>query len=80
MSKMSQKSIAAIYEALHGGSKFSLGARVTKVSGARWTGRVVGFYSTSLTPVGYAVESENVRGAVQIYPEGALQLAIGEDK
>lgn len=47
--------------------------RVTKISGASWTGQVVGFYSTRLTPVGYCIESENERGAVQIYPITALR-------
>ena len=58
--------------------KFTLGDRVTKVSGARWTGHVVGFYSASLTPVGYAVESENEPGSVQIYPETALAPKPGD--
>ena len=53
--------------------KFVLGQRVTKSKGSSWTGRVVGFYSTSLTPVGYCVESENEPGSVQIYPEAALE-------
>lgn len=52
--------------------KFNLGDRVTKTKGSSWTGLVVGFYSTSLTPIGYAVESENEPGSVQIYPESAL--------
>lgn len=53
--------------------KFRLGDLVTKIKGSSWTGKVVGFYSTSLTPVGYAVESINEPGSVQIYPESALQ-------
>lgn len=53
--------------------KFGLGQRVTKLKGSSWTGKVVGFYSTELTPVGYAVESENEPGSVQIYPEAALE-------
>lgn len=56
----------------HPGFKWSYGDRVTKIKGSSWTGRVVGFYSTELTPVGYAVESENEPGSVQIYPESAL--------
>lgn len=51
---------------------FTLGDRVTKTKGSSWTGLVVGFYSTSLTPEGYAVESENEPGSVQIYPRSAL--------
>lgn len=57
--------------------RFKLGDRVTKTKGSSWTGRVVGFYSTTLTPIGYAVESENEPGSVQIYPEAALDAAGG---
>jgi R67 dihydrofolate reductase len=56
--------------------RFQLGDRVTKTKGSSWTGRVVGFYSTDLTPEGYAVESETERGSVQIYPAAAL-AALG---
>jgi len=52
---------------------FGLGDRVRKKSGAAWQGRVVGWYSTELTPEGYAVESEAHPGSVQIYPVGALE-------
>lgn len=52
--------------------KFKIGDRVQKTKGSSWQGRIVGFYSTSLTPVGYAVESEREPGSVQIYPESAL--------
>ena len=52
---------------------FGLGDRVRKKSGAAWQGRVVGWYSTKLTPEGYAVESEAHPGSVQIYPAGALE-------
>ena len=57
--------------------KFNLGDRVTKIKGSKWTGKVVGFYSTALTPVGYCVESETETGSVQIYPEAALAKANG---
>lgn len=53
---------------------FELKQRVRKTKGSSWQGRVVGFYSTTLTPVGYAVESERESGSVQIYPEAALEL------
>ena len=53
--------------------KFPFGQRVRKIKGASWQGRVVGFYSTELTPMGYAVESEREPGSVQIYPEAALE-------
>lgn len=52
---------------------FGLGDRVRKKSGAAWQGRIVGWYSTRLTPEGYAVESEAHPGSVQIYPVAALE-------
>lgn len=52
---------------------FGLGDRVRKKSGAAWQGQVVGWYSTTLTPEGYAVESESHPGSVQIYPVAALE-------
>ncbi len=54
--------------------KFKLGDEVRKTSGSLWHGRVVGFYSTALTPRGYAIESAVHKGAVQIYPERALEM------
>lgn len=54
--------------------KFKMGDRVRKTKGSRWQGRVVGTYSTGLTPEGYAVESETETGSVQIYPASALEL------
>lgn len=59
--------------------KFSLAERVTKIKGSSWTGKVVGFYSTELTPIGYCVESETETGSVQIYPESALRIACDHD-
>lgn len=53
--------------------KFQISDYVTKVKGSHWSGRVVGFYSTALTPRGYAVESDCHPGSVQIYPEAALE-------
>lgn len=54
---------------------FLIGQRVRKRSGSSWQGHVVGYYVTSLTPVGYCVESEREPGSVQIYPEAALETA-----
>jgi hypothetical protein len=54
--------------------KFNLGDMVKKVSGSQWHGKVVGTYSTELTPEGYAVESHTEKGSVQIYPAKALEL------
>lgn len=56
------------------GAKFALGNFVRKTKGSSWHGRVVGFYSTDLTHIGYAVESWTEKGSVQIYPEAALEL------
>ena len=53
--------------------KFREGDKVRKVSGAQWKGTVVGYYSTSLTQEGYAVESDTEVGSVQIYPAKALE-------
>lgn len=53
--------------------RFAIGDRVRKIKGSSWRGRVCGTYSTTLTPIGYAVESENEPGAVQIYPASALE-------
>lgn len=52
---------------------FKIGDRVRKTKGSRWQGRIVGTYSTSLTPEGYCVESETEVGSVQIYPAAALE-------
>ena len=56
-----------------GDAQWPLGTRVRKLKGSSWTIRVVGFHSTKLTPEGYAVESENEPGSVQIYPRAALE-------
>lgn len=55
-------------------SGLAIGDRVEKVKGSCWTGRVVGFYRTELTPYGVCVESEREPGSVQIYPEAALKI------
>ena len=57
--------------------KFNLGDMVKKVSGSQWHGKVVGTYSTELTPEGYAVESSTEKGSVQIYPAKALEFWDG---
>ena len=54
-------------------AKFRYGDRVRKISGSPWQGVVRGYYSTTLTPEGYAVESEREPGSVQIYPAAALE-------
>ncbi|CAK0780606.1 hypothetical protein CCP4SC76_7480002 [Gammaproteobacteria bacterium] len=54
------------------GNTYNIGDLVCKKSGSKWHGRVVGFYSTTLTTEGYAVESDTEAGSVQIYPVAAL--------
>lgn len=54
-------------------AKWKIGTRLKKKSGSEWQGKIVGFYSTELTPIGYAIESELHKGSVQIYPESALE-------
>ena len=54
-------------------TQFKIGDAVRKKSGSQWRGYVVGWYSTDLTPEGYAVESATERGSVQIYPAAALE-------
>lgn len=53
--------------------KYILNQRLKKTKGSSWRGRVCGYYSTTLTPVGYCIESENEPGSVQLYPETALE-------
>jgi hypothetical protein len=60
--------------------KFKRGDRVRKIKGSSWRGTVCGEYSTSLTPEGYAVESEREPGSVQIYPAAALEAVRVEKK
>lgn len=54
-----------------------IGTPVQKIKGSSWRGRVVGYYSTSLTDVGYCVESAYEPGSVQIYPASALEHLNG---
>ena len=54
---------------------FAFGDRVEKAKGSSWHGQVCGWYTTSLTPIGYCVESEREPGSVQLYPAAALAPA-----
>ena len=56
------------------GWRWGIGTRLRKIKGSSWQGPVVGFYTTTLTPRGYAVESERETNSVQLYPEAALEL------
>lgn len=53
--------------------KYAIGDTVRKKTGSSWHGKICGTYSTSLTPIGYAVESYYEKDSVQIYPEAALE-------
>jgi len=53
--------------------KWHLGDTVAKKRGSSWRGKVVGFYSTDFTTIGYAVESHFEPGSVQVWPEVALE-------
>tara|TARA_R110000868_G_C10575470_1_gene738136 strand:+ start:179 stop:388 length:210 start_codon:yes stop_codon:yes gene_type:complete len=59
-------------------SQFKMGDFVRKKKGSQWKGLIVGWYSTKLTPEGYAVESSTEIGSVQIYPASALELVPTE--
>lgn len=58
--------------------QWKLGTLLRKRKGSAWHGRVVGYYSTELTPVGYCLESIREPGSVQIYPSSALEPYDGE--
>lgn len=52
---------------------FQMGDFVAKKGRASWRGRIVGWYRTDLTKLGYAIESYFEPGSVQIYPETAIE-------
>lgn len=56
-----------------GRGAFSLGSKVEKTGKSEWSGTVVGFYRTEITPFGYAIESQYHKNSVQIYPETVLK-------
>ena len=59
--------------------QYDIGDLLRKHKGSEWYGKVVGFYSTDLTPEGYAIESGAHPGSVQIYPVQALRPFVYED-
>ncbi len=71
MTDLLQELIDASYNAPPS-AKWRLGDMVQKVRGSKWRGKVVGFYSTEATPIGYSVESAYEPGSVQVWPEAAL--------
>ncbi len=52
--------------------RWPIGTLVEKIKGAFWRGKICGYYSTSLTPEGYCVESDYEPGSVQLYPRASL--------
>lgn len=54
--------------------RYRLHTRLKKKTDSEWEGHVVGFYSTTLTAEGYAIESKEHKGSVQIYPVSALEV------
>ncbi|GLS35098.1 hypothetical protein GCM10010869_06860 [Mesorhizobium tianshanense] len=46
--------------------------RQTRMRRESWRGKIVGWYPTDLTNLGYAIESYFEPGSVQIYPETAI--------
>ena len=82
--KFARAALAVVREEMReaellGLGRWRLGTRVTKIKGSSWTGHVVGYYRTKLTPVGYCVESETETGSVQLYPAAALRASpLGE--
>ncbi|MBH0112690.1 hypothetical protein I5E68_06965 [Novosphingobium sp. YJ-S2-02] len=55
------------------GARWGMGDLVQKKRNSKWRGKVVGFYQTEATPIGYAVESALEEGSVQVWPEAALE-------
>ncbi len=54
--------------------KMKIGDIVKKKKGSQWEGTIVGHYSTSMTPIGWVVQSNHHWGSCQIYPEDALEI------
>ena len=62
-----------------------MGDYVAKKGRASWRGKIVGWYRTDLTALGYAIESHLEPGSVQIYPETAInewepERPVSDDK
>lgn len=58
---------------------YRYGDLLQKKRGSTWRGKVVGWYSTELTPEGYAIASHFEPGNVQVYPVAALEPWGGQD-
>ncbi|ANK77284.1 DfrB family trimethoprim-resistant dihydrofolate reductase [Ensifer adhaerens] len=55
---------------------FQMGDYAAKKGRASWRGKIVGWYRTDLTSLGYAIESHFEPGSVQIYPETAIEAWV----
>lgn len=57
------------------GGEFPIGCAVHKPSGPEWTGKVVGYYSSSFTPSGLVIEntSDGARGQVHVEPAKRIE-------
>ncbi|RAS10812.1 hypothetical protein [Ensifer adhaerens] len=53
---------------------FQMGDYAAKKGRASWRGKIVGWYRTDLTSLGYAIDFEP--GSVQIYPETAIEAWV----
>ncbi len=55
--------------------RFPLGCKVQKVSGPKWFGEVVGYYSSSFTPEGLVIECTawGAQGQVHVEPAKRMQ-------
>ncbi|MBA4784118.1 MAG: DfrB family trimethoprim-resistant dihydrofolate reductase [Rhizobiales bacterium] len=54
-------------------ASFQMGDYAAKKGRASWRGKIVGWYRTDLTALGYAIESHYEPGSVQIYPATAIE-------
>ena len=55
-------------------AKFQMGDYAAKKGLGSWRGKIVGWYRTDSTSLGYAIESYFEPGSVQIYPETAIEI------
>jgi hypothetical protein len=53
---------------------WKFGTPLCKKYGPYWRGRVVGYYSTENTPIGYVIESVFEPGSLQTHPADDLEF------
>lgn len=54
-------------------AQYAFGDLVQKKGRSSWRGKIVGWYRTDITALGYAIESIYEPGSVQIYPESGIE-------